>query len=418
MIARIFILIILAIVLPDLYFDQLYWRRRYQLRLWHRLLWWLPGVAMLVYTIALATIRDFVPADLTVINIYLFIVGVFVIPKALFALCSGVGLLWCRWRHTHQNWGNVVAVVLTLYTWFVVIYGTVWGCTRLRIHHLDLYFDSLPAAFDGYRIVHISDLHVGSFTGDRLRYLQRDIDSINAQEPDLIAFTGDLQNIRPSDIAPVAPMLRRLRATDGVVSVLGNHDYAKYINEGPVVARRNEAATREWERKLGWRLLCNSHLKLYRDEEGRRIGPSGALMAGTAAGWPVEGLDSLVIAGEENYKDPSRGDLEQTLDGVGKGAFVVLLQHQPEAWPEEILPTHRVPLTLSGHTHGGQMSHFGLRPTHILPGSFDYGLYERDGKYLYVNAGLGGLVFFRFNMPAEITVITLHHTKYSRTAER
>ena len=251
MIARIFILIILAIVLPDLYFDQLYWRRRYRLRLWHRLLWWLPGLVMLVYTIGLATIRDFVPEDLRVINVYLFIVGMLVIPKALFALCSGLGLLWCRWRHTHQNWGNVVAVVLIFYTWFVVIYGSVWGCTRLRVHRLELYFDDLPAAFDGYRIVQISDLHVGSFRGDRLRYLQRNIDSINAQKADLIVFTGDLQNIRPSEIGPVAPLLRQLKARDGIISILGNHDYAKYINEGPVVARRNETATRAWERRLG-----------------------------------------------------------------------------------------------------------------------------------------------------------------------
>lgn len=405
MIARIFILIILAIVLPDLYFDQLYWRRRYRLRLWRRLLWWLPGLAMLVYTIGLAMIRDFVPKDLTVINVYLFIVGMFIIPKALFAFCSGLGLLWCRWRHTRQNWGNVVAVVLMLYTWFVVIYGSIWGCTRLRVHRLELYFDNLPAAFDGYRLVHISDLHVGSFTGDRLDYLQRDIDSINAQKADLIVFTGDLQNIRPSDIAPVAPMLRQLKAKDGVISILGNHDYAKYVNEGPVVARRNEAATKEWERKLGWQLLCNSHIRLYRDNRMQRIGsdPVGSRADGQ--------LDSIVIAGEENYKNPTRSDLGKTLKGVGKDEFVVLLQHQPEAWPKEILPTHRAALTLSGHTHGGQMSYFGLRPTHILPGSLDYGLYEREGAFLYVNAGLGGLVFFRFNMPAEITVITLRRLK-------
>lgn len=413
MIARIFILIILAIVLPDLYFDQLYWRRRYRLRLWHRLLWWLPGLVMLVYTIGLATIRDFVPEDLRVINVYLFIVGMLVIPKALFALCSGLGLLWCRWRHTHQNWGNVVAVVLIFYTWFVVIYGSVWGCARLRVHRLELYFDDLPAAFDGYRIVQISDLHVGSFRGDRLRYLQRNIDSINAQKADLIVFTGDLQNIRPSEIGPVAPLLRQLKARDGIISILGNHDYAKYINEGPVVARRNETVTRAWERRLGWQLLCNEHVKLYRDHDGRRL---NVVTGHTGKGLPTGGLDSIVIAGEENYKKPSRSDLGRTLRGVGRDAFVVLLQHQPEAWPKEILPTRRVALTLSGHTHGGQMSYLGLRPTHILPGSLDYGLYERDGKRLYVNAGLGGLVFFRFNMPAEITVFTLRSQQSIKSA--
>lgn len=383
MIARILIFIILAIVLPDLYFEQHYWRHRFSYPLWKRILWWLPGTAMLIYTIALASIKNFVPDDLTSINIYLLLVGLYVWPKALFALCSGLGLAWCRWRHSHTNWGNVVALVLIVFSWFVVIYGSWFGVSRLRVKHLDLYFDNLPASFDGYRIVAFSDAHVGTFTGRRLAWLKRDIDSIQAQRGDLICFLGDLQNIRPQEIYPVRDLLSSLHAKDGVVSVLGNHDYSEYIHDDPAIEVANERETVSLERQFGWRLLLNEHFAIH------------------------QGGDSIVVAGEENFSKPDRANFQKTMDGISGRPFVIMLQHVPGAWPHEILSSGRVALTLSGHTHGGQMSIFGLRPTRIME-RYDLGLYQKNGCMLYVTAGIGGLIPFRFNMPAEITVLNLH----------
>ncbi|HCJ46522.1 MAG TPA: serine/threonine protein phosphatase, partial [Prevotella sp.] len=278
MISRIFIPILLAIVLPDLYFDQHYWRSRYHGRWWLRLLWWLPGMLMFIYTIALVSIRDFVPADLTWINVYMFLVGLIVWPKAIFALCSGLGLLWSRWRHSRVNLGNIVAVVLILINWYVLIYGSTIGTKELTVQRNDLYFTNLPERFDGYRIVFFSDAHVGSFTGARRTLLQRDIDSINAQRADLIAFGGDLQNIRPQEIVPVMPLLRQLRARDGVVSVLGNHDYSEYTHDRPDVEAANCRLVIDLQRRMGWKLLLNSHFALHR---------SG---------------DSIVVAGEQNFR--------------------------------------------------------------------------------------------------------------------
>ena len=96
-----------------------------------------------------------------------------------------------------------------------------------------------------------------------------------------------------------------------------------------------------------------------------------------------------------------------TLRGVGKDAFVIMLQHDPSAWRRSILPDSHAQLTLSGHTHASQMQVFGFRPTQLLQ-TEDYGLYEENKRFLYVTAGLGGLVPFRLNMPNEVTVITLH----------
>lgn len=385
MIARILIPILIAIVLPDLYFDQRYSRRLRARGSWARLLWWLPGIAMVAYTIALASIRDFVPSDLAWVNVYMFLVGLVVVPKAIFALFSGLGLLWCRLTHTRANYGNVIGVVLILLNWYMLIYGSAIGPQKLEIHRSDLYFNNLPPRFDGYRIVLFSDAHVGSFMGKKHKWLARDIDSINAQRPDLIAFAGDLQNVRPQEIEPVVPLLARLKAKDGVVSVLGNHDYSEYTYDRPEIEAANRREVMALERRAGWRLLLNSHEVLRR------------------------GTDSIVVAGEQNFHKPDSADFLAAMSGVGQGAFVVLLQHDPRAWDDHIRPSRRVPLTLSGHTHGGQISVLGLRPTRLMYREDD-GLYYADGAVLCVSAGLGGLVPYRFGVPPEINVITLHRT--------
>lgn len=386
MISRILIPILLAIVLSDLYFDRHYWRRRTNYRWWKRLLWWLPGIGMVVYTICLASIRNFIPDDIGVVNTYLLLVGLIVILKAIFALCSGLGLLYCKVRRTRNNWGNLIAFVLILFSWYVLIYGSTVGVGKLDVKHVDIYFDDLPKEFEGYRIALFSDAHVGSFTGERMKLLQRDIDSINAQNADLIAFAGDLQNIQPQEVYPVQQMLSELKAKDGVVSVMGNHDYSEYINADPAIEAANVKEMIARQRQMGWKLLLNGNISIRR------------------------GNDVIFIAGEENFKKPDSADFGRTMTGVPEKSFVVMLQHNPKAWDDHIKSSRRVQLTLSGHTHGGQLMLFGFRPTRLIYRQ-DYGLYQEGNATLYVSAGIGGLVFFRFGVSPEISVITLHKKK-------
>ena len=96
--------------------------------------------------------------------------------------------------------------------------------------------------------------------------------------------------------------------------------------------------------------------------------------------------------------------------GINAKSFVVMLQHDPNVWQEKIVPDGRVQLTLSGHTHAGQVSVFGLRFTQLTAHN-DYGLYNQGRQQLYVTSGLGGVVAMRFGATAEIAVITLHKTK-------
>ena len=386
MIARLFIPIILTIVLPDLYIDWYHWRRCRNYGPWRRLLWWAPATVMLVYSVALATIRNFVPSDLTWVNVYMVLMGLLVVPKALFMVCSGFGHLCCRLLGGHNNWGNLLALVLIVGNWYVLVYGFAIGFEKFEVKRVDLFFDNLPPAFDGYRIVQFTDAHVGTLETRNVGLLKRDLDSINAQQADLIVFTGDLQNIRPKEIQRVQGLLASLRARDGVVSVLGNHDYSKYVHEGADIEAANRMETIARERQCGWRVLLNEHMAIRR------------------------GRDSIIVAGEQNYGDPDSANFQKTMQGVGQHAFTIMLQHNPAAWDKTIVPSGRVPLTLSGHTHGGQMSVFGWRPTSWIYAE-DYGHYKKEGSQLYVSSGLGGLVPFRFGISPEIVVFTLHKTK-------
>lgn len=389
MIARIIIPILLAIVLPDIYIDMHYWRHYKGYTWWRRLLWWLPSVLMVAYSIAIASTRNFVPDEMMFINVYMMLVGLVVMPKMLFALCSGIGYLVCKYTHRRRNYGNFIWLPFAAGAIYIIMYGFIVGFGKLEVKHLDLYFDDLPEAFEGYRIVHFSDAHVGSFQYDKKSILQRDIDSINAQKADMVVFTGDIQNMQPDELLPVMPLLSKVKAKDGVYSVLGNHDYSIYIDATEDVKKANIKATVDREQQMGWTVLRNDNRVIRRD------------------------ADSLVIAGEENggrKPSPKLADLEKSLHGVGKGAFIVMLQHDPNVWQEKIVPDGRVQLTLSGHTHAGQVSVFGLRFTQLTARN-DYGLYNQGRQQLYVTSGLGGVVAMRFGATAEIAVITLHKTK-------
>lgn len=389
MIARIIIPILLAIVLPDIYIDMHYWRHYKGYTWWRRLLWWLPSVLMVAYSIAIASTRNFVPDEMMFINVYMMLVGLVVMPKMLFALCSGIGYLVCKYTHRRRNYGNFIWLPFAAGAIYIIMYGFIVGFGKLEVKHLDLYFDDLPEAFEGYRIVHFSDAHVGSFQYDKKSILHRDIDSINAQKADMVVFTGDIQNMQPDELLPVMPLLSKVKAKDGVYSVLGNHDYSIYIDATEDVKKANIKATVDREQQMGWTVLRNDNRVIRRN------------------------ADSLVIAGEENggrKPSPKLADLEKSLHGVGKGAFIVMLQHDPNVWQEKIVPDGRVQLTLSGHTHAGQVSVFGLRFTQLTAHN-DYGLYNQGRQKLYVTSGLGGVVAMRFGATAEIAVITLHKTK-------
>lgn len=384
MIARISIIILLVTLLPDIYMYRRYVKRRLG-NVWARIAWWLPTLLITVSTIGVSLTRDFAPHNLTLFNTYLFITALVVLPKFSFVLCSLAGRLARRMLKLRRNWGNYVGLVLVLAELYILFHGTMVGTDRLNVRQVTIEFDDLPKAFDGYRIAQFTDVHLGSMKDE---LMLRAVTAIDDMRPDLIVFTGDIQNMGPDELPRFAQTLKRLKAKDGVMSVLGNHDYSRYVNLPPDEALRNERMTRDFETSVGWQLLLNDNRIIRR------------------------GSDSIVIAGGENDGRPpfpAKADLKKAMRGIHAKSFVVMLQHDPSAWRRHILPLTNAQLTLSGHTHGGQISLFGLRPTELV-GKEDDGLYVEGKRKLFVSTGLGGFVPFRFYMNPEVVEITLKKT--------
>lgn len=381
MIARISIIILLVTLLPDIYMYRRYVKRRLG-NVWARIAWWLPTLLITVSTISVSLTRDFAPHNLTLFNTYLFITALVVLPKLTFVLCSLAGRLARRMLKLRRNLGNYVGLVLVLAELYILFHGTMVGTDRLNVRQVTIEFDDLPTAFDGYRIAQFTDVHLGSMKDE---LMLRAVTAIDDMRPDLIVFTGDIQNMGPDELPRHAQTLKRLKAKDGVMSVLGNHDYSRYVNLPPDEAMRNERLTRDFETSVGWQLLLNDNRIVRR------------------------GSDSIVIAGGENDGRPpfpAKADLKKAMRGIHAKSFVVMLQHDPSAWRRHILPQTNAQLTLSGHTHGGQISLFGLRPTELV-GKEDDGLYVEGKRKLFVSTGLGGFVPFRFYMNPEVVEITL-----------
>ena len=392
MIARILIPIVVFTILPYWWLFKRYGKAR--LKGWKLYAFWMLPLVVIGYSAYLAMESDFLPDKPVLIDIWFGMMALLAVPQFVFSFCSVVGWISRRFWHKAYKWGKLAGLVLAVVAFFSFIYGFTYGFRKMEVKRLTLYVPDLPKAFDGYRIVQFSDIHLGSYYGWRSKLPERDIDSINTQHADLICFTGDLQNVKPTELPPYKVLLSSLKAKDGVMSVLGNHDYSWYVGTDDEQEKRQlEQAVQDFERSLGWRLLMNEHIVLH------------------------HGGDSIYVAGTENYDKPKRTQVARSLYGIKPGSFVLMLQHIPtqwrEMWPSVINEKYgskdsvlvAPQLTLSGHTHAGQVEILGLRPSMFA--SFDYGLYEREGCQLYTTSGLGGTVPIRIGATAEIVVITL-----------
>ena len=310
----------------------------------------------------------------------------FFLLMALVVVPLGLEMLF-RYTLPRKVWRRT-AIACTIIIWALTGYGFLFGFQQFEVRHVEFASADLPEAFDGYRIVQFSDAHVGSMTGSRQWMVQRAVDSMNAQHADAIVFTGDMQNIWPDELTQQSSYFRQLKAKDGVFAVLGNHDYDVYQNCDEEEKTRNCAKTVKALRNMGFDLLLNEHRIVRRDS------------------------DSIVIAGMENWgtkkRMPRKGDVIKTLTGItiSPSPFIVMLQHDPSCWREKILPECNAQLTLSGHTHGGQISLFGWSPVAMSYSEWGGMTYE-GARAIFVSTGLGALIPFRFGLPGEIVVITL-----------
>ena len=286
--------------------------------------------------------------------------------------------------------GYAVAAGLTLF----FLWGATWGRTSIRVSEVEICSDRIPEAFDGYRFVQISDIHVGTIVRPE-HDLARLAECINSLHPDAVFFTGDLVNIRAEELDDrTRPLLRQIEGP--VWSVTGNHDVGTYIKDSvrfPAAVQAREVVARQ--RSMGWRVLEDTTVYLRR------------------------GADSISLTGisfdpalrdrrhDRNLPAPALG---RAYAGVPDSLFNITLVHLPQLWGQ-ILETGHGDLTLSGHVHSMQ---FKIRPwgRGWSPASWIYehwsGRYDADGRTLYVNDGTGYVAYpMRLGAWPEVTLFTL-----------
>ena len=388
MLLRILILLVLLLTLPAWAIDRCELRWRWSGRA--RLLFALPHIGLLIALIYMAWGESYsAQADYwkgMLIGTALCLIVPETLAAPIFALAARL-----RRRHRQLSlWTSRVGWCVGGFFLLTMLFGFILGYRQIQVKEFTYTSARLPKAFDGYRIVQISDLHLGTLRG-REGVVENVVHEINACEPDLVVFTGDLVNYHADEVEPFRDILSGIRATDGIVSVMGNHDYAQYFH-WPTSADSLADIRRlqQEQRNLGWHLLLNENLVLHRDQA------------------------SIAIIGVENDGRPpfpARADLKRAQQGVDSTTFKVLLSHDPTHWRRAVLPQTNIDLTLSGHTHGMQFQMGGFSPAAWIYDEWG-GPYYDGQRALYVNLGTGEvLIPFRLGAWAELTLITLRTEK-------
>ncbi|MDE3234723.1 MAG: metallophosphoesterase [Bacteroidota bacterium] len=260
-----------------------------------------------------------------------------------------------------------------------------------QVKKVRMAFSNLPASFKGLRILHISDIHSGSFQDKKA--VERGVHMIMQQQADLILFTGDLVNDRHEEMDDYLDVFNKLKAPMGVYSTLGNHDYGDYVNWPSAEAKKqNLELLKQVHAKMGWRLLMNEHVVL--DKNGEQIALLGI------ENWGAKG------------RFPKYGKMNEAYPGSEKYPFKILMSHDPSHWDAEVRVKYPdIDLMLAGHTHGMQ---FGIENPYFKwsPVQWMYkqwaGVYEEGKQKLYVNRGFGFIGYpGRVGILPEITVIEL-----------
>lgn len=316
------------------------------------------------------------------------------IPKFLAVVFDLLASIPRLFGHRRIKALTVAGIVIAAASFLAMWWGALINRFNLQTTEVTVEIADLPPAFDGYRIVQISDMHTGTYDTDTT-FISRLVDSVNAIGADAIMFTGDIVNRETSELMPFTGTLSRLEAPDGVFAILGNHDYGDYYawdTRADKVA--NMQKLYDAYGAMGFRLLCNE------------------------TAWLRRGNDSIAVIGVENIGEPPfpvYGSLTKSYPDLSDPVSKILLTHNPSHWVDSISGHDdvRVPLTLSGHTHAMQIEVAGASPAAMRYSTWG-GLYaDTDSRHqLYVNIGTGTVGMpMRLGATPEITVLTLRRRR-------
>lgn len=391
----VFVILLLLVILPDYYFF-----RKINKNPAHKkfaLLSLIPAVLFVLFFSFLLLFGRSI-SDYKITYIFMWINYVFLllyVPKMLYLIVRALRKLMRRIFPKYEFWFmSVVAWVVAAFSFSIFLIGAVVTPHNFELSKVDVVINNLPSAFDGYKMVQISDIHLGSFGGNVQR-LQPIVPIINQQNADLVIFTGDMVNNYAAETTGWEGLFQSLQAKDAKYAILGNHDYGDYSDwESETAKMANRLAIDRNIEKMGFQLLLNEHVHLTRQG------------------------DTLVLAGVENWGKPpfpKYGDLNKAMQDVAVTDCVILLSHDPSHWQAEVLDYPNIKLTLAGHTHAAQFM-FRWMGRNVSPSSWVYelwdGLYTQGHQHLYINRGLGyvGLPM-RVGARPQISVITLRSGK-------
>lgn len=282
--------------------------------------------------------------------------------------------------------GVIIAGIIFITMWW----GALVNRFNIDIVNQNVEIENLPKSFDGFRIVQISDLHVGSF-GNDTTFLSNVVTEINNIKPDLIVFTGDIVNRRAEELKPYATTLSHLKAKQGVFSILGNHDYGDYVNWNSNEDKyKNLQKLKDLQTEMGWNLMLNESRMIYC------------------------GSDSIALIGVENWGDPPftvYGDLKKSYTNLDDSVTKILLTHNPAHWVSEVADNDscNIVLSLTGHTHAMQVAFGKLSPASLRYKTWGGKYLDKSQQHiLYVNIGLGTVgIPSRIGANPEVTILTL-----------
>jgi len=313
------------------------------------------------------------------------------LPKSFFTIATILSYL-ARVIFRRHSQVLVLAGSLILACGLVIVisFGILVGRYDIHVDKQNLYFSDLPEQMNGFKIVQLSDIHLGSF-GKNPKVLKETIRIIDQLQPDLLLFTGDIVNNFGDEIVGFEPYLKQLSGKYGKYAIQGNHDYGDYFNWPDTISKRNNLnLIKAGLTNAGFTLMQNQWQKITVKDT------------------------SFSLIGVENWGHrpfPQYANLEVAMKGIAKNSFKILMSHDPAHWKAKVVPETDIQLTLSGHTHGGQ---FGIKfagiefsPIYLSEKNWG-GLYQSDNQLLYVNRGLGTVGFpGRIEMRPEITLLTL-----------
>lgn len=389
---------ILVIILINFLVDSYIYKvlkRRLKSVLLSRLQLWsaLALFVLIVVTICLPR-RNCTNGMLVTIMWCLYTYFTFYLPKYIFVIVDLIAKIPRLFHRRRLRWLSSTATVASVLLFVVMWWAALINRYDIDVNEVDIEIPGLPEEFENYKIAQISDFHVGTY-GEDTTYVAKVVECINSLKPDLVVFTGDIVNSKTSELEPHVAPLSRFTAPDGVLSILGNHDYGDYsVWVSEKAKQDNRDRMDVLQKKMGWRLLKNETQILHKNN------------------------DSIAVIGVENIGDPPfhvYGSLRKAYDNLNDSVTKILLSHNPAHWTDSISGRGdvNIPLTLSGHTHAMQIEMFGWSPAEYRYKTWG-GLYGDESKkhQLYVNIGVGTVAIpARIGATPEITLITLKKEK-------